>query len=57
MTIIKMIERILFQYSYVEKINLSHLDLLELMLVLLRDLYESPLLITFLPWREKFLSL
>lgn len=33
-----MIERILFQYSYVEKVNLSHLDLLELMLVLLRDL-------------------
>ena len=40
-----------------KKFKKVYLDLLELMLVLLLDLNESPLFITFLPLIEKFLSL
>ena len=43
-------------YNYIYRLE-QYLDLLELMLVLLRDLNESPLLVTFLPLTEKFLSL
>ena len=43
-----------FKHFNIKKV---YLDLRELMLVLLLDLNESPLFITFLPLIEKFLSL